>query len=358
MSRLEGVDVASFQGPPGQWVNTAGRIAWAAVKLTEVSLGGTYVNPDAGADWQWLKSNGKGRIAYLYAHPGTDPAVSVATFMTELHRLGLDDADGIAVDLEETDGQSPAQVSDWAHQVLAGLQSAAGRLPLLYTYLSFAEAGNCAGLGRYPLWMSDPSSPPGHPRVPPPWKTWAIHQWSTSSPIDRDLAAWQNPAYMAGVLGRAGAVVVRPRRKPVRRVVKKAVHGTRKTVRREPVVTAAGASGALSAAVALLAGRAGIHLTATQLAAVLTALPALATIFAALRVDKKPFTAVMGSLGTIGTAALAFGVHMPASYIGASAPFVTSVILALTRSQVSPVAAPDPVMVPAAAVPAPAVPVS
>ena len=191
MAELHGVDVASYQGPPGTWMHAAGRIRWAAIKLTELQPDGTrYVNPDAASDWQWLRQAGHARIAYLFGHPGTDAAAAAQFFVDELRALGLDDTDGVALDLEVTDGKTPAEVTAWASKVLSEIEARVHRLPLVYTYLAFAEAGNCSTLGDYPLWIADPSSPAGSPRVPAPWKTWAIHQYSQAGTIDRDVAAW------------------------------------------------------------------------------------------------------------------------------------------------------------------------
>jgi len=200
---LPGVDVSSFQGPPGDWTSIAGDIVWAAVKLTELGPGATrYVNPDAKADWDWLHSHKKGRIAYLFGHPSTSARETVDFFLHELNHIGLYDSDAVALDLEVTDGLRPAQVSAWGRSVQSQLRTRLGRPPLLYTFLDFAKEGNCTGLGGYPLWISDPSTPAGHPQVPPPWTTWAIHQYDISGDIDRDVADYASQSAMFEALGR------------------------------------------------------------------------------------------------------------------------------------------------------------
>jgi hypothetical protein len=127
---------------------------------------------------------------------------TVSFFVGELGKLGLGDADGVALDLEVTDGRTPPEVSSWADTVMADLRKQLKREPLLYTFLDFAESGNCAGLGRYPLWIADPSSPEGKPRVPKPWTRWAIHQYDISGAIDRDVANYPSLAAMARALGK------------------------------------------------------------------------------------------------------------------------------------------------------------
>jgi lysozyme len=201
---LPGVDVASYQGLPGQWKGSAGAIQWAAVKLTEYEPGGhSYVNPDALADWEFLKAAGHGRIAYLFGHPSMPVAATVNLFTKTVSAFGgLLPGDGIMLDHETTDGRSAAQVSTWAQDVLQLLKRNLGRTPMVYTYLSFAWEGNCNGLGAYPLWISDPDSPAGRPRVPSPWKTWAIHQYSVTGGIDRDVTTWTTRKTMAAVIGK------------------------------------------------------------------------------------------------------------------------------------------------------------
>jgi hypothetical protein len=70
--------------------------------------------------------------------------------------------------------------------------------------LNFAWTGNCAGLGDYPLFISDPSSAPGEPRVPAPWTSWALHQYNITGDIDRDVASFASREEMTAALGRPG----------------------------------------------------------------------------------------------------------------------------------------------------------
>jgi lysozyme len=213
-----GVDVSSFQGAPVSWAKNAGAIQWAAVKITELEPHGSslirYVNPEAAADWAYLKQQGLVRIGYLFGHPSVSAAETVSFFAEQLDALGVEDGDAVALDHEVTDGLGPAAVSAWAVSVLAGLRTTFARTPLIYTFLNFASEGNCAGLGSYPLWMSDPSSPAGHPRVPAPWQTWALHQYATTGNIDRDVSSYATPAAMRAALGKAAQPIQKTRKDP------------------------------------------------------------------------------------------------------------------------------------------------
>jgi lysozyme len=200
---LHGVDVSSFQGTPANWRDSAGQITWAAVKITELEPNGHhYVNPDAAADWAFLKHRGLNRVAYLFGHPSVSVNQTVTFFLAEVRSLDLDAQDGIALDLEVTDGLGAAAVSRWAQNVARELHNRTSRRPVIYTFLSFARSGNCAGLGGYPLWIADPSSPAGHPEVPRPWTTWTMHQYSITGSIDRDVAKFHSRTAMSAALGK------------------------------------------------------------------------------------------------------------------------------------------------------------
>ncbi len=203
MADIQGIDLASYQGTPHPgWAAEAGTYDWAGVKLTELSSGGLYTNPDAKADWDYLKANGKGRIAYLFAHASTEASATVDAFKAALNSLGVEDSDGIAVDLETLDGLDPAAVASWARVVVDELAREFGRPVILYTNMSTAESGACDGLEGCYLWIAEPSSPMGDPKVPGPWKDWVIHQWSMSAPIDRDAAHFSTLAAMRAAIGK------------------------------------------------------------------------------------------------------------------------------------------------------------
>ncbi len=212
---LKGVDVSSFQGPPGDWTGAAGSFSWAAVKITELEPSGTrYFNADAPADWKWLASNKKGRVGYLFGHPSVSATETVNFFINRLTPMGIHDQDAVALDLEVSDGRTAAEVSAWARSVMSQLERRLDRKPLLYTFLDFARAGNCAGLGGYPLWIADPSTAAGKPTVPAPWKTWAIHQYDISGSIDRDLARYTSLAAMQAALGKPKKTPPPPPKEP------------------------------------------------------------------------------------------------------------------------------------------------
>jgi lysozyme len=178
----QGIDVSSFQGA-FDWQAVKGTISFAFVKATE---GSTIVDPEFARNWQQIKAIGLVRGAYHFGHPKNGAASDARAFLAAVRAQGLARGDLLALDLETTDGLAPAQVAAYARNWCAEVGAATGRKPIVYTFIDFAREGNCAGLGGYPLWIADPSSPAGHPTVPSPWTTWHFHQYATTL-VDRDV---------------------------------------------------------------------------------------------------------------------------------------------------------------------------
>jgi lysozyme len=205
---LHGVDVAFWQGDPGQWHDAAGDIDWAAVKVTELEPGNArYVDADAAADWAWLKTAEKKRVAYLFGHASVPAAESVDFFAEVLAELGLEDDDAVGLDIEPdgADGRGPDEVAAWAREVLGLLAERFSRDPLVYSDIAFILEGNLAGCEDHPLWLADPSQPEGKPVTPAPFKRVTIQQYDITGPIDRDVAFFDTADDMTKALGKRPA---------------------------------------------------------------------------------------------------------------------------------------------------------
>jgi hypothetical protein len=55
----------------------------------------------------------------------------------------------------------------------------------VYSFLDFITAGNCAGLGEYPLWLAVFQS--AAPTAPAPWSAWKFWQSGSTSSSDKDV---------------------------------------------------------------------------------------------------------------------------------------------------------------------------
>jgi lysozyme len=175
MTTLRGVDISSYQSaiPTGA--------DFVVLKATE----GLKFNDSRFVGW-WNTLRGKPRGAYHFGHP-SNSAVQEADHFLSVVSGRLMPGDVIVLDHEVNDGKSAAHCAQWAKDWCARVKQKTGITPVIYTYLAFAWAGNCDGLGGYPLWIADPSSAAGHPRVPSPWKSWVLHQYTSAGGIDRDV---------------------------------------------------------------------------------------------------------------------------------------------------------------------------
>src|SRR5258708_34841401 len=104
---IRGVDVSSFQGPPGAWRAAAGNAKWVAVKLTELQPRNVpYVNPDAAEDWSYVGSQRLGRKGDTFAQPAVGPPETVAPFPKEPHLLRLRNTHRLMLAFEVTTRRS------------------------------------------------------------------------------------------------------------------------------------------------------------------------------------------------------------------------------------------------------------
>jgi lysozyme len=171
-------------------------LSFVFFKATE---GRGFRDPLFPAAWAVIGDLGLVRGSYHFAHPMTDAAAQADAFLSYVRGAGLLDTDLLALDLEVNDNRPAPMVAAWAQEWCSRVHAESGRKPVVYTFLDFARQGNCAGLGSYPLWIADPSSTPGRPRVPAPWKTWSVHQYGQQG-LDLDVANYPDAASMTAAL--------------------------------------------------------------------------------------------------------------------------------------------------------------
>jgi lysozyme len=155
-----------------------------AVKATE---GTGYTSPVFQRDWINVKAAGKARMAYHFLHPSISGIAQARYFLDTVKNAGLEDGDCLCVDHESTDGLNAAEVAAAAVAFKNAVQAEAKCSLVVYTFIDFAKAGNCAGLGNNPLWIADPSDPLGSPVVPEPWGLWTFQQSGVTKGISDDI---------------------------------------------------------------------------------------------------------------------------------------------------------------------------
>lgn len=184
----QGLDVSDFQGA----YNWAGAVkaypglAFGVFRLTQGLGAPGTVSPDPDAAWNHaqIRDNGLRRGAYHFLDPRLDGAAQARYFTGAHDRLGFTGKDMLFCD-NETAGSSPQATAACAEAFMAELVTLRPHNPVgVYTYINFANEGNCAGLERYPLWLAYPAA--SAPKPPPPWVAWTFWQWGQRNGIDAD----------------------------------------------------------------------------------------------------------------------------------------------------------------------------
>jgi hypothetical protein len=103
--------------------------------------------------------------------------------------------------------------------------------------------------------------------------------------------------------------------------------------RYEPVIVA----WALNGGLAVLLGNL-VHISSTQEAAVTTIFTAAVAIYSAIRTRPFEVSLFTGAVTTIGVAAAAFGLHLPAHDVGIGAAVLSALVALLLRTNVTPAA--------------------
>jgi lysozyme len=181
MSDLKMRDISAWNGVPNITSLDADIVA---IKATE---GTGYLSPVFAQDWTNAERAGKARMAYHLLHPSLSSLAQVRFFLDSVKAAGLKDRDGLCVDFEETDGLDAGNVAQKGREFRDAVEKETKCKLVVYTFINFAQSGNCEGLGNQPLWIADPSDLPAHPRVPLPWTDWMFHQYGQRRGIDEDL---------------------------------------------------------------------------------------------------------------------------------------------------------------------------
>jgi GH25 family lysozyme M1 (1,4-beta-N-acetylmuramidase) len=190
MADPTGIDVSYAQGS-FNWGAYRNKISFGMCKVTE---GLTITDPDWVHNWNSIWSLNSThtlpRFAYHFFHASDDPAKQAERFVSTVKTHGLLAGDNLVLDLEATESNgtndhvAPATVAARGRQFLEHLDRlVSGTRVLVYTNPSFAEAGNCAGMNSWALWIAHYGV--SKPTVPKPWSNWTF--WQTGdSPIDED----------------------------------------------------------------------------------------------------------------------------------------------------------------------------
>ena len=181
-----GPDVSKYQHDSGHAINwTAVRRSGQSFAFIKASGHTDRVDPWFAREWAAAGRAGIARGAYHYAAPSAAPSVArsaqaqadlvVNTVGSTREKNDL----GIVLDLEDTGGLGPSQLASWTHAFLDRVETRTGRVPILYTYVSFwsnAMANN-RSFGAYPLWLARYGA---RPAPLAGWSQWTFWQHTSS----------------------------------------------------------------------------------------------------------------------------------------------------------------------------------
>jgi lysozyme len=198
MPDLRGVDVSSHQ-PVVDWAKAAAAcIVVAYCKATE---GLTYTSPAYLTQMNGARQAGL-RVAGYHYFRGQDDAAAQAKFFLQV--AGTNPASlPHALDLEVTDGASPAAVLAGASTWLDVVSAAIGQPAVLYVSPAFWRSlGDPQNFHQYPLWVADYAA---QPSLPGGWPKYALWQFTATGTVDGipgpvDLNA-VDPDWFASVTG-------------------------------------------------------------------------------------------------------------------------------------------------------------
>ena len=181
----QGIDVSNYAGE-FDWAGTSG-LSFGICRASQ-GLGAAGTNsPDPYLTWNWprIKDRGLARGAYHFLDPRLDGAAQASYFVESVSAVGLETTDMLWLD-NETAGTSPEAVAACARAFMARLTSLRPDNPCgVYSFWDFITTGNCAGLGRYPLWLAIYQS--ATPPAPAPWRAWTFWQSGGTSNHDNDV---------------------------------------------------------------------------------------------------------------------------------------------------------------------------
>ena len=180
---LRGIDVSHYQGSV-DWAKVAAvpGMTFACAKATE---GTSYIDKEFAANWRGMYSAGLVRCAYHFARPGSN-ATAQATFFVKTVNGAGGFASGtktlqLMLDLEQTDGEKPADVFAWTQEFVAALKRLTGRPAIMYTghYFWTGSVGDPSDNLDCPLWIAsyNGATPP---KVPQAWTSYTFWQYGTN----------------------------------------------------------------------------------------------------------------------------------------------------------------------------------
>lgn len=177
-----GIDVSHFNGRV-VWPAVAGSdVRFAYVKATE---GRALIDARFAENISGARAAGLIRGAFHYGHPGSSAEAQARHFAQVVGNAQPGDLPP-ALDLEESDERSPAEVIAWARTFVSTAEDLFGRPLMIYIgqmWRHFLGDPIVAELATRPLWTARYGLE--MPHVPRNWIAWTI--WQFTDGVDGDV---------------------------------------------------------------------------------------------------------------------------------------------------------------------------
>ena len=182
MRQIKGIDIS----------NWSGSIDFAAVKESGVEIvyiqateGTFYTDPYLQEFYNGAKNNGLKIGFYHFFNPGSSPTPREQAKYFVDAISGMEIECRLAIDLEQTGGLGPEEISNQAVDFLKAVEEYSGKKVVVYTYTNFAqtELVSSTGIGNYPVWIAQYSE--SLPEYNPIWgNEYVGWQYSDTGYID------------------------------------------------------------------------------------------------------------------------------------------------------------------------------
>ena len=155
MSKILGIDVSRWQANIDYEKVKASNIQFVIPKAGEVVSGNEWDDPLYGRNMTEGRKYGLVTGAYYYFHPAVGASQQARHFIRLMDSYGYPDLPP-AIDVETTDGLSPAICANVLYSMIDYLQKELGRKPIIYTRNGFwvNQYGNPAYSKDYKFWLA------------------------------------------------------------------------------------------------------------------------------------------------------------------------------------------------------------
>lgn len=175
---VQGIDVSFWQQDVNWDAVAADGVKFAFARASYGTSKDTYFDQN----WAGMKAAGLVRGAYQYWLPSKDPIAQAQAMLDIVGPLSGGDLPPV-VDVEQTDGLGPAEITSRLTQWVQHVEAAIGRKPIIYSGKYFWQDNvKSTAFLEYPLWIPNysltcPDLPNGT------WDSWHFFQYTSTGSV-------------------------------------------------------------------------------------------------------------------------------------------------------------------------------